>query len=454
MKRIDLYRKYLSRIFALLGGLLIFCVMTKILNYIFVAADICIWERILWHNFYEDDGKIDNLYLGSSHVFCDLNSELLDDINGQYNFNLASGGQTLNDSYYLLKEADKNNNLSHVYLELYYECSTSNSNRDVISGNYKVHWENTDYMKNSLNKCRYVLSFVRIEKVVDTLFAYSRYRTKLDDWDYIRKTVEFKETDASYLNFEYYIESDDGIIEYRKQGYHWNTIEFLDGQRLFHQNRILKRNPIGEKSEKYLRMIISYCKKRDISLTLFISPVDELQLISTEHYDNYINQVRKIAKEYDVDFYDFNLAKEEYLDIQHGEYFMDAGHMNYKGADMFTTFFSEVVSKTPSENEKYFYVSYEEKLQNTAPAIYGLYYRDFDGLRTYHIASNRENGMEYRITLMPVPEDSGGGTAQLIVQEYSKNKEFSLPVSEHGSCSIEARMSGEEKIIQTLTVNY
>lgn len=62
--------------------------------------------------------------------------------------------------------------------------------------------------------------------------------------------------------------------------------------------------------------------------------------------------------------------KEEYLNIQQGEYFRDIGYLNYKGANIFTPFFSEVVLGTASENEKYFYASYEEKLRNTAPAIY------------------------------------------------------------------------------------
>lgn len=404
------------------------------------------WGRILWHNFYEDDGKIDNIYLGSSHVYNDINPMQLDDINGQYNWNLASSGQLLNGSYYLLKESDKNNIFSHVYLELNYFCSVKdnfNLDKDIIEKKefYKENWRNTDYMRFSYNKFKYMLSITGIEKYIDTFFPFTRYRTNLDNWDYIRQTMEYKKVDT-YWDFDK-----------NKQGYLWTMIEFLDERRLYYQDRILDKNPIGEKSERYLREIISYCQKRDIPITLFVSPINELQLISTGHYDNYINQVKEIAKEYGIEFYDFNLTKEEYLDIQHGEYFMDIGHLNYKGADMFTTFFSNVVSGMESENEKYFYTSYEEKLQSTSPAIYGLYYRDSDGFRTYHIASNRESSMEYRITLTSNP-DEAGDIKQLVLQDYSENKTFVLSRDEHGSCTIEARLSGEEKAVQTMTVNY
>lgn len=452
LERFDLYRKYLNRIAGILGAVFIFYIVFRILNYIYVEDNT--WCRVLWHNFYEDNGKIDNIYLGSSHVYNDINPVLLDNINGQYNFNLASPAQKLNGSYYLLKEADKNNDLSHVYLELYYACNTSNSDIDLIDVHYNYNWQNTDYMKTSYNKFRYMLSIGGVEKYVDIFFPFSRYRTKLDNWDYIKQTMGSKGT-TEYLNFEYYNEYDDGngYDEYREQGYYYYTRKFLDGQRLYSQNRILEENPMGGKSERYLCKILSYCQKRDIPITLFVSPMDELQLISTEHYDNYIDQVREIAREYGVDFYDFNLAKEEYLDIHHGEYFGDIQHLNDKGADMFTPFFNKVVLGTVLENEKYFYTSYEEKLQSTAPAIYGLYYRDSDGFRTYHVASNRENDMEYRITLTSAPDESEGDAEQLVIQDYLENKEFTLPVNEYGTCTIEARMRGEAKTIQALVIN-
>lgn len=460
LKQSNVHKKYLSRIIGVLGALLIFYMICNTLNYIYVEEDS--WGRILWHNFYEDDRKIDNIYLGSSHVYQDINPTLLDKINGQYNFNLANGGQLLNGSYYLLKEANKNNTLSHVYLELYYWCNVKdnfNLDRDMIEKDeyYVTNWRNADYMKTSYNKLEYMMFITGTEKYVDTFFPFSRNRINLDNWDYTRQRIGTKAADE-YLNYEYYFDFEDGngYREFKEQGYYYCTRKFLDEQRLIRQDRILGENPMGGKSEEYLRKIISYCQKRDIPITLFVSPMNELKLISTEYYDNYVNQVREIAGEYGVEFYDFNLTKEEYLDIQNGKYFVDDQHLNCKGADMFTTFFSEVVSSTESENEKYFYASYKEKLQSTDPAIYGLYYRDFDGFRTYHVASNGKNGMEYRITLEPVLGESAGGgdTKQLVIQDYSENKEFTLSTDEHGKCTIEARMVDEADAVEVLTINY
>lgn len=449
------YLKYLKRTAAVLGALLVFMSILNVLNYIYVDTDP--WERALWHNFYEDSGKVDNLILGSSHVFCGVNPQLLDEINGEYNFNLASAAQKLHTSYYLLKEADKCNSLSHVYVELYYYCNVKDNfspQPDYTDPIDMVDWRMLDGMRTSFNKFDYMLHIGGPERYAETCFPFVRYRTKLDDWDYIRQIMEKKQQEE-YKAYEFHYTHPDGngYDEYRKQGYYYTTREYLDEQRLYEQSRILYKNPIGGKSEKYLRKIIYYCRKRGIPITLFIAPIGELELISTENYDNYVNEVRKIADEYSIAFYDFNLAKEEYLPIQHGEYFLNVGHLNSAGADMFTPFFNEVVSRDESENEKYFYDSYAEKLQNAAPDIYGVYYRtsvdsDESAYNTYWVASNREEGMEYRIVLTP---DEG---EQYMVQDFAENKEFVISAGEHGICSIEARMKDAPDDVRSLQIKY
>ena len=459
-RKLSVCWEYLKRIIGIMGALIIFFEISDMLNYMYVEDYN--WGRILWHHFYEDNGSIDNIYLGSSHVYCDINPMQLDKINGQYNFNLSSGLQRLNGSYYLLREADKRNSLSHVYLELYYMCSTKdNFNIEPIDTDYYVNWRNTDYMRWSYNKFQYLLSSSYTESYIDALLPFVRYRTHLDDWNYIKKRMEEKKKEQ-YLSYQYYNEDDNGYTtEYMQQGYHYNTAKFLDESRKYYQDRVLEKNPLGEKSEKYLRKIICYCQEQNIPITLFISPIDELQIISTEHYDNYINQIKEIAEEYSVPFYDFNLAKEEYLPIQHGEYFRDTGHLNDTGASMFTPFFSEVVFRDVDENEKYFYTSYAEKLQSEAPAIYGFYYRKYEVAEELaeqeetlicRIASNREEGMEYRI-ILTINEEEGQDRKQML-QDFSENKEFRIPADEHGICTIVARMKNNPEEVQTLEVNY
>lgn len=209
----------------------------------------------------------------------------------------------------------------------------------------------------------------------------------------------------------------------------------------------MKKAPWGG-SKDYLIKIIEYCQDKNIPITLFVSPMDNLRLISTEGYDLYVDQIKGIAREYGIEFYDFNLVKDEYLHIHEGGYFSDSGHMNSFGAEIFTPFFAKVVSGDYSENEKYFYSSYAEKLEREAPSLYGIYYRELETIKTFWIASNRNSGMEYRIILSP---DDG---EQLWIQDFSENKEFTVPANEHGICTIVARTAESPDEVQTLEINY
>lgn len=450
--------KYIRRVAGILAAWLIFAGIVHVLNYMYVNSDDTWREHIIWHQFYENDGQIDKLYLGSSHVFYDLDTAILDKLNGQNNFNLASATQLLNGSYYLLREADRRNELQNVYVELYYFCTTKDnfrSDAEGINAEWYKNWWNIDYMKMSSNKLTYMLSITGPDEYVNTLFPFCRYRENLNDGDYIRQVIENRNSD-NYVSYEYYYCFDDGngYDEFQDKGYISSTRRIADASKSFKQTRVLGENPIGEETRKYLYKIIDYCKERDIPITLFISPTSDLDLISTENYDNYIRQVRTIAAERDVPFYDFNLAKEEYLSIQQGEYYRDVGHLNCFGGEMFTSFFHEVVSRDESENKKYFHDSYMERLQDEDPAVYGIYYRDPElwyeegQVRTLWIASNRDSDMEYRIILTP---QSG---EQYMVQDFNVNKEFTAPYGEHGTCTIVYRMKELPDEVQTMEIIY
>lgn len=451
--------KRIKRTAGILMWIFIFAIAVHSLNYMYVAGFAeDEWERIVMHSFYGDKGKIENLYLGSSHVYCDLDPYQLDRLNGQYNFNLATPSQLMNGTYYLLREADQRNELSHVYVELYYFVSTKNNfdkDRDPIEESFLVNTRVTDHMQISLNKICYLATMADVEKCPDLFFGFSRYRMHLDDWAYVRTAIERKRT-AEYRNFQYHHDFDDekGYDEYLPKGRFYSSREFLDQERLFAQNRILAEEPMAEESEAYLRKVITYCQERDIPITLFISPIYELQLISAEHYDNYLDQVREIAVEYGLDVYDFNLVGETYLPIQETRYFRDTGHLNAAGAELYTDFFYKIVSGDAKENRKYFYDTYEEKLAHAEPEVYGIYYRDETGedgettTRNMFVASNRSEGMEYRITMTPTAE---GDAEPYMLQDFCENRAFQVDNREHGICAITYRMketSGEEETIE------
>lgn len=443
-KKLDVWKIYGKRIAGILGMLLLFLVIGELLNVMYVSEGGR--NRYLWHQFYEHEGEIDNLFLGSSHVFCGVNAVLLDDLNGQHNFDLSSAYQTLNASYYLLREADRKNSLSHVYLEMYYPVSLY-----IETG--AENWLNIDHMELSWNKWEYFASIaVRDPRhLPEICFPFYRYRRFLGDWDYITQTIEGKRTNTYYNVFA----DGNGYEESVGQGYIYSSRVLQEHEKLMTSYTVLSENPMGEVSEQYLRKIISYCKEREIPITLFTVPMYGLSPVSTEHYDYYVDEIRTIAGEYGVAYYDFNLVKEEYLPIQRNEFFMDTDHLNGAGADFFTTFLNQVMSKEDSENEEYFHASFAERLRAEEPRVYGLYLREHTSqeepdqqMKTYWIASNREDDMEYNISLV-----SDTGEVNLI-QDFTENREFTLPAEEHGICTIRARMKDGMEELCNMEISY
>jgi len=406
------------------------------------------WYRILWHNFYDEEKNIDNLYLGSSHLYCDINPALLDELNGKNNFNLASPTQKLIDSYYLLKEADKKNELSHVYLELYYGVSTGNLGDYSVPEELHWSWSNSDYMKPSINKYLFMITMSKPQNYIEVFLPFTRYREHMLDAGWIAMVMREKD---NYKGYKYKKESEEGTLEYLDKGYQSSTIELQEESLYVSENCGLGENPLSADAEKYLRKIIEYCQKNQIELTFFITPMYELPILALGDYDNYIRQIRTIAAEYNIDYYDFNLCKERYLQIQSLGNFSDMGHMNSTGANLLTTFFNRIMMNPSNNNQKYFYASYEEKLKEESPQIYGLVYsnKEDEGTCYIEVASNRDAGIEYRIIVTPEEGE------QRVIQDFSDNKMFTVPYDEHGICTVVARLTDEPgQLIRTMEIKY
>ncbi len=450
----------MKRLVLLLAVFFVWKFLINGLNYLYVDGETQAWNRILWHNFYAQEENIDYLYLGSSHVYFGLNPFLLDELNGRNNFNLSTGSQKLNGSYYLLKEVDKAHELKHVYVELFFWQSTGMNGAFLTNeGGRVTNWRNTDYMKPSFNRLKYMVDISEPDDYIETLFPFIRYREKFFDWKYVKEQIEYKRTEP-YKNYQYSREDEQkGREIYCDKGYWYSEQELRTGalSAACRRQGELKEHPMTEEAELYLRKLLAYCQKENIPVTLFSSPMPDLYILAAEYeeekwgnYDNYVNQVRSIAAEYGTEYYDFNLCKEEYLSLK-TENFRDIHHLNSSGAELFTSLFHQVMQGTKEENSGYFYDSYAQKLAQTDARIYGL-------LRTgatedsrsifYRVASNREEGMEYRILLTPSEGETVG------VQDFSENTEFEVPAEEHGICTIVARELGETDKVQTLEIEY
>lgn len=137
----------------------------------------------------------------------------------------------------------------------------------------------------------------------------------------------------------------------------------------------LTEDPVTEESLEYLVKIVDYCREHEIALTWITCPVSDYQMVGNGTYDNFVEQINKLAVQYNIPYYDFNLCKREYLDLSLKKYWEDKGHLNSVGAEVFTEFLGRFLQEEEQGKETYadcFHDSYQEKMETVEKEIFGL----------------------------------------------------------------------------------
>lgn len=389
------------------------------------------YTRVTFHEMYAQD-NIDILFLGTSHCMHSFDPELLDEGLHQNTFNASSASQMLDGSLMILKEADKYNDIKHVYLDLFYNNSYDvHKDRTQMTSTYII----SDYLKPSVSKVLYLLNASGSEHYANSFIVARRCWKKLFDPVYIRDLISRK-LSSDYRKYAYtYITHPES--EYAGKGYIKNHPRakapgFFDSWGFYPA----AAETISDDYKNDLISIIDYCRKHDIELTLICAPTSDFCLTAIGDYDDYIGWVKKTADEKGIDYYDFNLCKEKYFPVS-SDVFVDPVHLDHDGAVRLNSAFCSLVNGEVSYDEM-FYSSYREKLDHVDPTVFGITYMDEyadDGAvaRNCRIVSNRDDGLEYEITV------SLTDGSKLALKDYSKNISFVMDPQWKGSVIVNYR---------------
>jgi len=147
-------KKKLKQIITIIMALVLFLGCGEVFRYLLID-DTKSYTRLMMHQLYHSDENIDVLFVGSSHVYRSLIPEITDKGLGAYTFNVGTSGQQLDGSLVLIKEAIQSNDVSDIYLEVYYDIATKPEykERTLMTDVYLI----SDYMRPSFNKLQYLL---------------------------------------------------------------------------------------------------------------------------------------------------------------------------------------------------------------------------------------------------------------------------------------------------------
>ncbi len=434
----------------LMVSCLVFCIlfigMGKFFRYL-LTDDTSSYTRVTFHEMYEQD-DIDILFVGSSLCYRSFIPGIFDEKLGLNTFNAGTSSQQLDGSYMVIKEAARYHDIKHVYLEIYENIArgTPYKSRTELTQTYII----SDYLRPSLDKYLYMLNASGSNHYSNSFIVARRNWSKFFDADHVKNVIARKSTDA-YKNYEYkYIIRDSEW--YAGKGYVANSKVIKDWDYFYDYG--WEDVPLDEISEDWMRSledIIAFCGKRDIPLTLVAAPMSNCRLAGAGDYDEYIELVQDLIAGTDVDYYDFNLCKEEFFPNT-SSLFMDDHHLNCHGAERFSNLFADFLNGEIPENEL-FHASYEEKLTCMEPTVFGIKYRDWEDdnggqVRDCKIISTKNRGLEYEIILSP----SEGEPYK--IQDFSDNDIFTVQPNEHGVITVSYRLSDRPDITRVCNVSY
>lgn len=150
----------------------------------------------------------------------------------------------------------------------------------------------------------------------------------------------------------------------------------------------------------------------------------------------------RIADDADIEFWDFCLCKEEYLQLDAGSY-RDSAHLNMYGAVSLSKLVAKILSGEQQVDEL-FYENVQQKLQESCPAVLGLVSVEDEK----RIISNVMGVLEYKIKINPIDDE------EYELQDYSLNAAFQTKDGETGTIHIMSRVIDNPKEVKNYYFSY
>lgn len=256
--------------------------------------------------------KIDVLFLGSSHVHCNVDTEVLWEEYGMAAYLLTGAEQPLWNNYFLLKEALKTQKPKLVVLDMF--CPSR------FYDDYQYNWldQNVDGMKLSKNKWDAVKASTDQDRM-NYFLGFTKYHSRYDEL-----------TAADFQNF----------IWNRPRQERWKGFTPLYAHAELTEpdvSHVTESVEMTEKSRYYFDKIVELLEREGIPLALISAPY-----LLEESDQKVYNSVERIAGEEGLLFWNTNTA-EHYraMGLDFSTDFADHAHLNVSGSKKYTSYLGE-----------------------------------------------------------------------------------------------------------------
>ncbi len=304
------YRK-VSNIFIRLGFVMIFVLIIGQLD---TLLSMKTYHGIMQNRamYAQPEDTVDVVFLGSSHIHCDVNTALLWDDYGIAGFDYSAAEQPIWITYYYLKEFCKYQDPELVVIDLYSIAR--------FGDGFNEFWmpDNVYGMNFSLNKAQLMFDACdqeQINKYFPSFAGYHNRYAELEDKDY--ELLDISEEDlAEFKGYTPYYDLTIGLSP---------CLGVTD------------KTPIPKKSKEYLQKIIDYTKEHEIELMLIVNPYP-----STVEDEKIYNSIEEMARDNGVDYVNMNKFT-DVMGLNTQEHYNDDSHLNFQGSCVFSSYLGSYI---------------------------------------------------------------------------------------------------------------
>lgn len=421
--------KKISLFFKSIVFVIVFYILCAITAFLF-CDESSSYTRIFMHEFYEQE-KVDNIFLGASHVSHGLLPSLADELTGESNFCTGSAGQTIQASLAILKQAVKTHKIKKAFMELDFAVASypAVKDRKGFSSDYVI----AKHLKDPIIKLEFLFALSSPKYWVNSFLPIGKDKHMTfnpKDLSYRWKSF----FNGDYFNYAYH----DKDADYGGKGCLLDVRLVKDGSFMnsYMENPISLN--ISDDWKNTIDEIIKICKKNGIELIFYSMPCSDFYLAEKGNYDEYYVFCKNFINSRGFEYYDFNLAKEKYLLLRDSD-FHDDNHLSGQGVYKWTRVVCDYFFLNKIPKDDMFHSSYAEKIASQDKKIYGLVLEEFD------------NRKSLRITPMTNVHDFSGITYEVysIVNEtenllYKGNEmNIALPPGQKGELRILSFLDGK-----------
>ena len=312
----------------------------------------------------EDDENYDTIVLGASHARSAIDPAKIDSQADTVTLSMAIPGETLKDSYYVLEESCKNNDVKRVIFDVDYQYWFGPQEEGYFAETFIYN----QFSWLSLTKWDY---FIHNSEYMDIRSAFTKRYVYCDPTDFSAvKNNIIQKNSEDYKNANIYsLDVKDAKGPYKGQGFFYRDnieggplgegyVQTWEGR----QFTKMQSYPVA-----YFKKIKEYCDKNGIELICVTSPITPSS-VKRLGLDVVNEKFEKFFGELGVTYYNFNKARMDVLPREDNDYADKEGHMEGHLAEEYSQVLGEVIDKHIDgilNMKDYFFDSFEELFKTT-----------------------------------------------------------------------------------------